>query len=140
MLQRIQTIWLLAASAAAFITLKLSFFSGNKYVDNVKTFEELNGMSHVILMILTVALAVASLIIIFLYKDRKLQLKLTIAAFALSLLNLFVYYLQIKKFIPAEGKISITAIVAIIIPALILLATRAIWKDEQLIKSVDRLR
>ncbi|MBP9213193.1 MAG: DUF4293 domain-containing protein [Chitinophagaceae bacterium] len=140
MLQRIQTIWLLAASAAAFITLKLSFFSGNKYVDNIKTFEELNGMSHVILMILTVALAVASLIIIFLYKDRKLQLKLTIAAFALSLLNLFVYYLQIKKFIPAEGKISITAIVAIIIPALILLAARAIWKDEQLIKSVDRLR
>jgi hypothetical protein len=67
-------------------------------------------------------------------------LKLTIAAFALSLLNLFVYYLQIKKFIPAEGKISITAIVAIIIPALILLAARAIWKDEQLIKSVDRLR
>jgi hypothetical protein len=65
MLQRIQTIWLLAASAAAFITLKLSFFSGNKYVDNVKTFEELNGMSNVILMILTVALAVASLIIIF---------------------------------------------------------------------------
>lgn len=140
MLQRIQTIWLLAASAAAFITLKLSFFSGNKYVDNIKTFEELNGMSHVILMILTVALAVASLIIIFLYKDRKMQLKLTIAAFALSLLNLFVYYLQIKKFIPAEGKISITAIVAIIIPALILLAARAIWKDEQLIKSVDRLR
>ena len=140
MLQRIQTIWLLAASAAAFITLKLSFFSGNKYVDNIKTFDELNGMSHVILMILTVALAVASLIIIFLYKDRKLQLKLTIAAFALSLLNLFVYYLQIKKFIPAEGKISITAIVAIIIPALILLAARAIWKDEQLIKSVDRLR
>ena len=140
MLQRIQTIWLLAASAAAFITLKLSFFSGNKYVDNIKTFEELNGMSHVILMILTVALAVASLIIIFLYKDRKLQLKLTIAAFALSLLNLFVYYLQIKKFIPAEGKISITAIVAIIIPALLLLAARAIWKDEQLIKSVDRLR
>ena len=140
MLQRIQTIWLLAASAAAFITLKLSFFSGNKYVDNIKTFEELNGMSHVILMILTVALAVASLIIIFLYKNRKLQLKLTIAAFALSLLNLFVYYLQIKKFIPAEGKISITAIVAIIIPALILLAARAIWKDEQLIKSVDRLR
>jgi DMSO/TMAO reductase YedYZ heme-binding membrane subunit len=140
MLQRIQTIWLLAASAAAFITLKLSFFSGNKYVDNVKTFEELNGMSHVILMILTVALAVAALIIIFLYKDRKMQLKLTIAAFALSLLNLFIYYLQIKKFIPAEGKISITAIVAIIIPALILLATRAIWKDEQLIKSVDRLR
>ena len=140
MLQRIQTIWLLAASAAAFITLKLSFFSGNKYVDNVKTFEELNGMSNVILMILTVALAVASLIIIFLYKDRKMQLKLTIAAFALSLLNLFIYYLQIKKFIPAEGKISITAIVAIIIPALILLAARAIWKDEQLIKSVDRLR
>ena len=140
MLQRIQTIWLLAASAAAFITLKLSFFSGNKYVDNIKTFEELNGMSHVILMILTVALAVASLIIIFLYKDRKMQLKLTIAAFALSLLNLFVYYMQIKKFIPAEGKISITAIVAIIIPALILLAARAIWKDEQLIKSVDRLR
>ncbi len=140
MLQRIQTIWLLAASAAAFITLKLSFFSGNKYVDNVKIFEELNGMSNVILMILTVALAVASLIIIFLYKDRKMQLKLTIAAFALSLLNLFVYYMQIKKFIPAEGKISITAIVAIIIPALILLAARAIWKDEQLIKSVDRLR
>lgn len=140
MLQRIQSLWLLAASVAAFLTLKFSFFSGNKLVDNVKQFVSLNAMSNIIIMILTVALAVAALIIVFLYKDRKMQLKLVLATIGVSILNVVLYYLQTKKFIANEGNYNLTAVLVVIIPAMLVLAARAIYKDEQLVKSVDRLR
>ena len=39
MIQRVQTIWLLLASACAFLSLKLSFYSGNKLINNVKEFQ-----------------------------------------------------------------------------------------------------
>jgi Domain of unknown function (DUF4293) len=140
MLQRIQTIWLLAASIAAFLTLKFSFFSGNKLVNNVKQFVTLNAMSNIIIMILTVALAVAALIIIFLYKDRKMQLKLVFATTGVAFLNVTLYYLQTKNFVDNEGSYSLTSILAVVIPTFLLLAARGIYKDEQLVKSVDRLR
>ncbi len=140
MLQRIQSLWLLAASVAAFLTLKFSFFSGNKLVDNVKQFVSLNAMSNIFIMILTVALAVAALIIIFLYKDRKMQLKLVLATIGVSILNVVLYYLQTQKYIANEGNYNLTAVLVVIIPAMLVLAARAIYKDEQLVKSVDRLR
>lgn len=140
MLQRIQTIWLLLAATAALITLKFSFYSGNKMVDNVKQFVKLTAMESMILMILTVAVAVAALVTIFFYKDRKMQLKITLVTFVISALNIVLYFTQIGKFIPNEGTYSITSVVALAVPVLLLLAARGIWKDEQLVKSTDRLR
>ena len=63
MIQRVQTIWLLLASACAFLTLRLSFFSCNKLVNNVKQFESLTAATangNLILLIFTVAVAIAS--------------------------------------------------------------------------------
>ncbi len=140
MLQRIQTIWLLLAATAALITLKFSFYSGNKIADNVKQFVKLTAMENMILMILTVAVAVAALVTIFFYKDRKMQLKITLATFVLSVINIVLYFTEIGKFIPKEGTYSITSVVALAVPVLLLLAARGIWKDEQLVKSTDRLR
>ena len=140
MLQRSQTLWLLCASVLAFTTLKISFFSGNIIVDNVKQFQRFTAMGSIVLMILTVGVGIASLFLIFLYKDRKLQMKISLAVLVVSLLNIFLYYLQTKNFVTSEWAFDIPCIISLAIPVFLILALRGIYKDEKLVKSVDRLR
>jgi len=140
MLQRSQTLWLLCASVLAFTTLKISFFSGNIIVDNVKQFQRFTAMGSIPLMILTVTVAIASLITVFLYKDRKLQMKISLATLVLSLLNMLLYYWQTKNFVANEWSFDIPCIISLAIPVFLILAIRGIYKDEKLVKSVDRLR
>jgi uncharacterized membrane-anchored protein len=142
MLQRMQSLWLFLASAISFLTLSssVSFYSGNKLVNNVTTFVPLYATQNMLILILTIIVAAAALVIIFLYKDRKMQLKLTVAVLAASLLWLFLYYLQTQNFIVGQGRLDLTAIAYFAVPIFLILAARGIWKDEQLVKSVDRLR
>jgi hypothetical protein len=53
-------------------------------------------------------------------------------------INIVIYFSQLKKF--TSGNISLTAVLAFAVPVLLLLAARGIWKDEKLMKSLDRLR
>ena len=140
MIQRIQTLWLLLASICSFLTLNtnISFYSGNKLVENVNKFVLLTARENIFLLILTVSVAVASLILIFLFKDRKMQFKITLAVFAFSVINIILYFLQMKNY--TEGNISLTSLIHFAIPLFLILAARSIWKDDQLVKSVDRLR
>ncbi len=140
MLQRIQTVWLLIASALGFATLSnsISFYSGNKLVENVSKFVPLTARENIFILILTVSIAVAALVTVFLFKDRKMQLKVTLGVFAVSLANIGLYYLQTKNYI--EGKMDLTSLASFAIPVFLVLAARGVWKDEQLVKSVDRLR
>jgi len=138
MIQRVQTIWLLLTAAAAFLTLKFSFYSGNKLLNNQKQFLHLTANENMLLTILSVAIGIASLVLIFLYKDRKMQLRLTIATLLISILNIVLYFSAIKNYV--EGNYDITALIAFFIPVFLILATRGIYKDEKLVKSADRLR
>jgi len=140
MIQRIQTLWLLLASICSFLTLNtnISFYSGNKLVENVNKFVLLTARENIFLLILTVSVAVASLILIFLFKDRKMQFKITLAVFAFSVINIILYFLQMKNY--TEGNISLTSLIHFAIPLFLILAARSIWKDDQLVKSIDRLR
>ena len=140
MIQRIQSIWLLLVSLFAFATLKLSFYSGNKLdtLTNAKVFLPLNATTNTLLFILTVAVAVAALVVIFLYKDRKRQMLVSVGILAVSTLNIVFYFSEIKKFI--EGQMDLTSIISFVIPVFLLLAIRSIFKDEKLVKSTDRLR
>ena len=139
MIQRIQTLWLALASLAALATLRFSFFSGNKLDTNqVKGFHELTATSNFVLLVLTAGIGVCALIVIFLYKNRKLQFRLTILALLLSLLNIFLYYRETLAY--TEGNYTITAILTLLIPIFLFFASRGIYKDEKLIKSADRLR
>ena len=143
MIQRIQSVWLLLAGIAAFLTLKFSFYSGNKIIDpatGAKQFQELNAQGNLGVLILTVAVAVAAIITIFLFKDRKRQLLLSFIGALLAVVNIILYFSMLKDFVPGEGKIALTAVLAFLVPVFLLLAARNIWKDEKLIKSVDRLR
>jgi uncharacterized membrane protein len=140
MLQRLQTVWLLLVAVLAFVSLKVSFFSGNILVENAKQFQNFTAMSNMLIMILTVGVGIASLITIFLFKDRKLQIKIGFAILAVAVLNIVLYYLQTKNYVPEEWTFDITSLITIAIPFLLFLAIRGIYKDEKLVKSVDRLR
>ncbi|MBA4196726.1 MAG: DUF4293 domain-containing protein [Chitinophaga sp.] len=133
MIQRIQTIWLLLASAAAFATLYFAFY----YITapEVKTF---NAKESIFVLVLNVAVAILSLVNIFLFGNRKLQLRFTIVALIVSVLSIVLCFLSVKSSI--SGGLALTAVVYFIIPVLLFLAARGIIKDEKLVKSVDRLR
>ncbi|MCW3087882.1 MAG: hypothetical protein JWQ78_1268 [Sediminibacterium sp.] len=140
MIQRIQTLWLILASALAFASLKIPFFSGNILVDNLKQFQRFTGMSSMFLMILTVAAGIGALIAVFLYKDRTTQFRLTGATFTLSILNIILYFLQTRNFVPTDWSLQLTSLVVFAIPVFLVLALLGIKKDEKLMKSLDRLR
>lgn len=141
MIQRIQSVWLLLAALASFLTLKFSFYTGNLIKEGQpKAISSLIGTDNILLTISIVATGLLGLIAIFLYKNRKLQMRLSLLALFLSCLNLVFFWMQVKKFVPGEGNYDLTAIIAIVTPILFILAIRGIYRDNKLVKSLDRLR
>ena len=139
MLQRMQSIWLLFAAICAFLTIKLSFYSGNiEMGGQAASFQYLTAGFNIWILIITIALVCIATIDIFLYKNRKLQGRLAILGFLFSLLNIFLYFKQTRKF--SIGNYDLTAILAIVIPVFFFLAFRGIYRDQKLIKSLERLR
>ncbi len=139
MIQRIQSVWLFLSAVFAGLSFRFPFYSGNTSIlDNQGLVNGLTASSHILLLFFTAVLVAGCVVIIFLFRNRKLQLRLTIGAILLSIINLVIYFTQIKKYV--SGTISITAIFSFVIPLLLLLAARGIWKDEKLVKSLDRLR
>ncbi|HLD51695.1 MAG TPA: DUF4293 domain-containing protein [Sediminibacterium sp.] len=140
MLQRIQSIWLLLAATMSALSLKFSFFSGNKLntETNVKEWIEYTAAQGSLNAIFTIAICVATLVCIFMYKDRKRQLLINLIILGFSLLNIFLYYTASKTF--TESNTDLTALISLSIPVCLLLAAIGIYKDEQLVKKADRLR
>lgn len=140
MLQRIQSIWLLLAATMSALSLKFSFFSGNKIntETNVKEWVEFTAAQGNLNAILTIAIGVASLVCIFMFKDRKRQLLISLIVLAVSFLNIFLYYNASKSF--TESNTDLTALISLSIPVFLVLAAIGIYKDEQLVKNADRLR
>jgi len=139
MIQRLQSLWLLLAAAFAFLTYRFPFYSGDILDrNNLPHSTKFVASFDFVTLILTALLGVGCIIIIFLYKKRKLQLRLTITALMISILNLVVYFSKMSKFV--RGELSFAAILSFAIPFFLFLAARGIWKDEKLVKSLDRLR
>jgi hypothetical protein len=139
MIQRIQSVWLFIAVICAALTYKFPFYTGNVIgKDNVQRYIKLVASSNYILLILTAGFIAGTTAIIFMYKSRKQQLWLTVVAACLSVLNLVIYFYEVKNF--TSGNMSLSAIFAFAMPILLIFAINGIRKDEKLIKSLDRLR
>ena len=133
MIQRIQSIWLLLASAAAFSVLRFPF-----YYTPTPFALEINGSAQYSTLISLAFSACLSFITIFLYGNRMLQLKVTLANFLLSgLVGYFIY--TIVKAHPGGG-FTLASAALFLIPVLQLIACYKIYQDEKLVKSADRLR
>lgn len=136
MIQRIQTLWLLLASACAFASYKFPYYSGTN-VQGVADYQ-LNATETFLLIIVTAIVATLALFTIFLYKKRTLQLRLCVLGIFLEALLIFLYYREVQNF--SKGTYSLTAILHSIIVIAFFLAARAINKDEKLLKESERLR
>ena len=150
MLQRIQSLWLLFATAFTAVTFRFPFFSGvrpapvNNTAANANTFNaatgltDLNATTTIWLTIVTVLTALLALVTIFLYGDRKLQLKLTYLGIFLTVALLVMYFLEMANF--SEGTVALWSVFYVAILVCYILAARGIWRDQKLIKSLDRFR
>ena len=133
MIQRIQTIWLLIASAAAFSILKFPFY----YTPEPNALE-INGAGQYSTLITLAFSACLSFISIFLYGNRMLQLKVTLANFMLSgLIGYFIYTIVIAH---PGGGFTLASAGLFLIPILQLIACYKIYQDEKMVKSADRIR
>ncbi|AOW20410.1 DUF4293 family protein [Urechidicola croceus] len=144
MIQRIQTIYLLLA---AIISSGLIFiFNLWIKVDGTVFFAKdafsTDSLLLKLIPILFIGSAILSLVAIFLFKNRQLQFvlgRLNILT-NLILLGLLIYQslnLSGETLVSKKGIGLILPIIAII---LLVMANKAIKKDEDLVKSVDRLR
>jgi hypothetical protein len=133
MIQRIQSIWLLLASAAAFSVLRFPF-----YYTPTPFALEINGSSQYSTLISLAFSACLSVITIFLYGNRMLQLKVVLVNFLLSILiGYFIYTIAIAN---PGGGFTLTSLALFIIPVFQILAMIKIYQDDKLVKSTDRLR
>ncbi|WP_194850823.1 DUF4293 domain-containing protein [Nonlabens antarcticus] len=136
MIQRIQTIWLiLAAACSGGLVFLVSLWvdgEGNEVV----------AMDDNAYFGAFAASTVLSLFAIFLYNNRKLQTVINRLNIMLNLilLGVFVTRALTMSGATAVAEKGIGMFIPILSIVLLVLANRAIRKDEQLVKSVDRLR
>jgi cytochrome c biogenesis factor len=135
MIQRQQSLWLLLSTISAFFSFRLPFYTGQ--LKDGK-YDELDAGSNFFLVVLTGITLILSLIIIFLYKDRKLQLRLTIGGAVLAVLILIIYFTSLRNY--EKGSIAFSCLFVFAMVAGYIMAARGIWKDEKLVKSLDKLR
>ena len=136
MIQRIQTLWLLLASICAFASIKLPFYYGSLEVPGPTI--TITPYDNFMLLVFVIATALMGLVTIFLFSNRSLQIKMCIVGLVLSLANLMHYFLYMKNF--KTGGLSLYSILSFLVPVFFILAIRSIYKDQKLLKSLDRLR
>ena len=136
MIQRIQTLWLLLASICAFASVKLPFYFGSIEIPGPTI--TITPYDNFMLLVFVIATALMGLVTIFLFSNRSLQIKMCIVGLVLSLANLMHYFLFMKNF--KTGGLSLYSILSFLVPVFFILAIRSIYKDQKLLKSLDRLR
>src|SRR5262245_32983130 len=99
MLQRIQSIWLLLAAASGILTFRFAFFSGNMPGEPTNTFQHLTASTTMPILILTIVLISAAFIDIFVFKNRKLQLRIALGCLVTSIILIVLYFRQTRHFV-----------------------------------------
>lgn len=152
MIQRIQTLYLLAVAAlmAAAIFTPLAYFAAG--VEEYKLYAfSLQGAqesySTIYMGIIITLATIIPLVNIFLFKNRLLQIRLCAVELMLlvgSAIFMAIYYFLSNRMFSQLEFSAHGFHIAIIFPliALVLdyLALRAIFRDEMLVKSLDRIR
>src|ERR1044071_7769948 len=125
MIQRVQTLWLLLAAVCAFLGFRVSFYFGTLKGTQVNT--PLYATASMLLIICAAATGLGAFISIFLYKNRKLQMRITLLSLILSILTLVLYVAETGKY--DTGSYTLTSVITFVIPVFLILAARGIWKD-----------
>ena len=144
MIQRIQTLYLLCASifsGALIFVFNLWTEKSGKVVTVPDLFNESSLLIKTILFAFILS-SLLSLMTIFLFKNRQLQ-------FVIGRINMLINFyllgvlLYVSLTVSGEASVSekgIGMFIPIFVIVLLAIANKAIKKDEDLVKSVDRLR
>ena len=130
MIQRIQTVYLFFVFCLTAILVFIPFST-------------LNSFSEGFFMGFNAVIAVAAIVSIFLYKNRRMQLRLCYAmltGFVAIYLIYFIFNMQNFSLAELFGHVRYTFVFPFISIILVYLAIRGIKKDEKLVRSLDRLR
>ena len=99
---------------------------------------EINGSAQYNTLISLAFSACLSFITIFLYGNRMLQLKVVLVNFLLSILiGYFIYTTIVAN---PGGGFTLPSLALFVIPLFQIMAVVQIYKDDQKVKSADRLR
>lgn len=145
MIQRKQSLWLFLA---ALLNSGVLYFPIYKYTTtNVAGAPEqlLRVSDHYPSLILAVVMIFIPLVTIFLFRNRKQQIRMTVYSIVAELAFITALLMRaanLNKLIPApvSGSYWIGSILPVISLVLLFMAIMGIRRDEKLVKSVDRLR
>lgn len=152
MIQRIQSLYLLAVAAmmaAAVFTPLATFLAGVEefelYAFALKSAEQ--SFSTAYMGVVVALSALIPLVTIFMYKKRLLQIRLCAVEIVLLLGSIvfmaIYYYLSGRMFSELEfhaQSFRIAVVFPLVSLILVYMAARAIFKDEMLVRSLDRIR
>ena len=141
MIQRIQTIWLLLAAIAGFFMTRVPLYEGSTGSVPVTY----TATESLLLFALTIVAALLAFVSIFLFKNRKQQMRFSLLGMLLSIIltGLVVYMFDsFKTANPGLTKSSYSwgALFPVAMIIFFIMAWNNMRKDEKLIKSLDRLR
>jgi hypothetical protein len=141
MIQRKQTIWFMLAAVCGFCITQVPLFIGtqaNNVIVNLMATESL------VLFALSMAVACLAAFCIFLFRNRSLQFKLAVTGTILSIAIIALEVWYIEQFKAGSNLVKGTyywgGLLPIAMTVFFILAARGVYRDEKLIKSVDRLR
>ncbi len=144
MIQRIQSLFFLAASLLFGAEFATSFASSESAVNGIFSDQKYNIHDHVMFQILVGLGVLVSLVALFMYKNRARQIQLGYLVITLSVIFpivVILFYLNATKDI---GAVVINDQIGLYLPLGIMvagfLAVRFVRKDEKLVQSMDRLR
>ncbi len=143
MIQRIQSLFLLLASGASFSPFALPFALGQRQENAAGVFADgvFNLYDNIILLVSFSLAGLLGFLAIFLFRNRKLQKTLTILTAILILLGIaFVVTFYLRDAGTAAARIAAGSFIPPVGLIFAFLAQRYIQKDENLVRSMDRLR
>ncbi|MCB0628691.1 MAG: DUF4293 domain-containing protein [Saprospiraceae bacterium] len=143
MIQRIQSIFLALAAIAAgglfglpFATTSEGMASSELFADSV-----FNIKDNPVLMIAFLAAGALSLIAVFLFNNRKLQMTLSIVSIIATIIGLGLgLFFFMSDSASGQASFGLGTILPVLMIVFLFLGWRNIKKDEKLVRSMDRLR
>ena len=149
MIQRIQSLWFLSASATAVLMFffpviepssESTFYVYNYESISIGGLDNFIQTGYIIAALLGI-IALLSFLAIFLFKKRILQIRIcTFIVLLILFVSALITIFSLSGKGNAPAAIGLSAVLPVIMLIFILMARRAVKRDEALVKSADRIR
>lgn len=145
MIQRIQSVWLLLAALVNVALFYFCLYSAHEVVNGIDMTTCLRVNDHYPTMLIALVTIVLPLVTIFMFKNRKQQMRMAILAIIINVGFISAVLMRVgnmtsKMPTPVNGSYGVGAVLPVIAMIFLFMAIRGIRKDDKLVRSTDRLR